>query len=96
MEDCGQCKYLTSVEEVALTHSLPTSRFGGRTGRLVCCFRCAKEYTANNPPGELSTPPQEPLFRFGAISDVQYADVDDALNFRQDQLRRYRASLGSH
>jgi len=32
-------------------------------------------------------------FRFGAISDVQYADIDDAWNFRGTELRRYRSSL---
>lgn len=34
-----------------------------------------------------------PLLRFGAIADVQYADVDDAWNFKQTQRRRYRGAL---
>lgn len=40
-----------------------------------------------------STGAAEPLFRFGAIADVQYADVDDAHNFRGNQFRRYRGAL---
>lgn len=34
-----------------------------------------------------------PVFRFGVIADVQYADVDDAWNFRRTQARRYRGTL---
>lgn len=35
---------------------------------------------------------EEPLFRFGLIADVQYANRDDALNFSGSRLRRYRNS----
>lgn len=34
-----------------------------------------------------------PILRFGAVADVQYADVDDAWNFRKTQKRRYRGAL---
>jgi manganese-dependent ADP-ribose/CDP-alcohol diphosphatase len=33
------------------------------------------------------------IFRFGAIADVQYADIDDALSYSGDELRSYRRSL---
>ncbi|XP_061666341.1 manganese-dependent ADP-ribose/CDP-alcohol diphosphatase [Syngnathoides biaculeatus] len=35
-----------------------------------------------------------PLFTFGVIADVQYADMDDGLNFTQTRRRYYRNSLG--
>ncbi|CAJ1382266.1 unnamed protein product [Effrenium voratum] len=34
-----------------------------------------------------------PALRFGVVADVQYADVDDAWNFRRTQVRRYRQAL---
>ncbi|KAM9773324.1 manganese-dependent ADP-ribose/CDP-alcohol diphosphatase [Syngnathus typhle] len=37
---------------------------------------------------------REPLFTFGVIADVQYADMDDGLNFSQTRTRYYRSSLG--
>ena len=36
---------------------------------------------------------KELLFKFGIISDIQYVDLPDALNFQQTKLRRYRQSL---
>lgn len=36
---------------------------------------------------------KEILFKFGIISDIQYVDVPDALNFQQTKLRKYRQSL---
>lgn len=43
----------------------------------------------------MSTSPERPgpVLRFGAIADVQYADVDDQMNHMKTQLRRYRGSL---
>ena len=38
-----------------------------------------------------STP--RPLFRFGLIADVQYADIEDASNFAGTSHRTYRATL---
>ncbi|XP_061611095.1 manganese-dependent ADP-ribose/CDP-alcohol diphosphatase isoform X1 [Phyllopteryx taeniolatus] len=35
-----------------------------------------------------------PLFTFGLIADVQYADMDDGLNFTQTRRRYYRNSIG--
>lgn len=35
----------------------------------------------------------EKLFTFGAIADVQYADIDDKYNFDRTQLRQYRGAL---
>ncbi|XP_077406904.1 manganese-dependent ADP-ribose/CDP-alcohol diphosphatase [Vanacampus margaritifer] len=35
-----------------------------------------------------------PLFTFGVIADVQYADMEDGLNFSQTRRRYYRNSLG--
>ncbi|XP_057682397.1 manganese-dependent ADP-ribose/CDP-alcohol diphosphatase [Corythoichthys intestinalis] len=34
-----------------------------------------------------------PLFTFGVIADIQYADMDDGLNFPQTRRRYYRNSL---
>lgn len=34
-----------------------------------------------------------PLFKFGVISDIQYANANDAWNFQQTKKRRYRNSL---
>lgn len=42
--------------------------------------------------GGSTTIAEEPLFRFGLIADVQYANRDDALNFSGSRLRRYRNS----
>ncbi|KAL2077985.1 hypothetical protein ACEWY4_025670 [Coilia grayii] len=36
---------------------------------------------------------EPPLFAFGIIADVQYADIDDGLNFKQTRKRYYRNSL---
>ncbi|XP_054610367.1 manganese-dependent ADP-ribose/CDP-alcohol diphosphatase isoform X3 [Dunckerocampus dactyliophorus] len=36
---------------------------------------------------------REPLFTFGVIADIQYADIDDGLNFTQTRRRFYRNSL---
>nr|XP_061823006.1 manganese-dependent ADP-ribose/CDP-alcohol diphosphatase-like [Nerophis lumbriciformis] len=36
---------------------------------------------------------REPLFTFGVIADIQYADIDDAFNFTQTRRRFYRNSL---
>jgi len=35
----------------------------------------------------------QPAFKFGAIADVQYADVDDAWNYKRTAMRGYRGSL---
>lgn len=37
--------------------------------------------------------PNKPLFRFGLISDTQYADIDDDFNFQKTKMRRHRQSL---
>ena len=34
-----------------------------------------------------------PLFRFGAIADIQYADIEDAMNFSKTENRCYRGTL---
>ena len=36
---------------------------------------------------------EKPTISFGLITDIQYADEDDALNYRKDKLRYYRNSL---
>ncbi|XP_071751973.1 manganese-dependent ADP-ribose/CDP-alcohol diphosphatase [Centroberyx gerrardi] len=36
---------------------------------------------------------QTPLFTFGVIADIQYADIDDGFNFRRTRRRYYRSSL---
>lgn len=38
-------------------------------------------------------PRPKPLFSFGAIADVQYADQDDGWNFKKDHRRYYRGGL---
>lgn len=42
-----------------------------------------------------SAPCPRPLFRFGVITDVQYADVPDAWNFIRTEKRRHRGVLES-
>uniref|UniRef100_A0A3Q3X8I3 Manganese-dependent ADP-ribose/CDP-alcohol diphosphatase n=1 Tax=Mola mola TaxID=94237 RepID=A0A3Q3X8I3_MOLML len=36
---------------------------------------------------------QTPLFTFGVIADIQYADIDDGYNYQRTQRRYYRSSL---
>ncbi|KAK7918597.1 hypothetical protein WMY93_009881 [Mugilogobius chulae] len=36
---------------------------------------------------------EEPLFTFGVIADIQYADLDDGMNFARTRKRFYRNSL---
>ncbi|XP_070845999.1 manganese-dependent ADP-ribose/CDP-alcohol diphosphatase [Chaetodon trifascialis] len=38
-------------------------------------------------------PQQMPLFIFGVIADIQYADIDDGYNYSQTRRRYYRSSL---
>uniref|UniRef100_UPI0037E9919B manganese-dependent ADP-ribose/CDP-alcohol diphosphatase n=1 Tax=Semicossyphus pulcher TaxID=241346 RepID=UPI0037E9919B len=38
-------------------------------------------------------PEQPPLFTFGVIADIQYADLDDGYNFTRTRRRYYRSSL---
>ena len=33
------------------------------------------------------------LFRFAVIADIQFADIDDAMNFTRTENRGYRATL---
>ena len=37
--------------------------------------------------------PEPPLFTFGVIADVQYADIDDGYNYTRTRRRYYRSSL---
>ncbi|CAK6970655.1 manganese-dependent ADP-ribose/CDP-alcohol diphosphatase [Scomber scombrus] len=36
---------------------------------------------------------QTPLFTFGVIADIQYADIDDGFNYSKTRKRYYRSSL---
>lgn len=36
---------------------------------------------------------QTPLFTFGVIADIQYADIDDGYNYSRTSMRYYRSSL---
>lgn len=36
---------------------------------------------------------QRPLFTFGVIADIQYADIDDGYNYTRTRRRYYRSSL---
>ncbi|XP_035526582.1 manganese-dependent ADP-ribose/CDP-alcohol diphosphatase [Morone saxatilis] len=38
-------------------------------------------------------PQQTPLFTFGVIADIQYADLDDGYNYSRTRRRYYRSSL---
>lgn len=38
-------------------------------------------------------PPKKPLFTFGAIADIQYADIDDGYNYTRTHRRYYRSSI---
>ena len=40
-------------------------------------------------------PKGEPVFRFGLLGDIQYADADDAWDFDRTHLRHYRGALNS-
>lgn len=40
-------------------------------------------------------PPSTPLFSFGLISDIQYADINPASNFGGGEHREYRASVSA-
>ncbi|XP_062330714.1 manganese-dependent ADP-ribose/CDP-alcohol diphosphatase [Osmerus eperlanus] len=35
----------------------------------------------------------QPLFTFGVIADIQYADIDDGFNFKRTRKRYYKSSL---
>lgn len=37
--------------------------------------------------------PPQPLFTFGVIADIQYADIDDGYNFQRTNRRYYRSSI---
>lgn len=37
--------------------------------------------------------PHQPLFAFGVIADIQYADIDDGYNFQRTNRRYYRSSI---
>ncbi|KAM8837541.1 manganese-dependent ADP-ribose/CDP-alcohol diphosphatase [Spinachia spinachia] len=41
----------------------------------------------------ISTMDETPLFTFGVIADIQYADIDDGYNFSRTRRRYYRSSL---
>eukprot|EP00058_Branchiostoma_floridae_P021558 XP_002607048.1 hypothetical protein BRAFLDRAFT_68177 [Branchiostoma floridae] len=41
----------------------------------------------------MATTEERPLFSFGIIADVQYGDLDDAMNFTQTKKRYYRNAL---
>ncbi|XP_029933068.1 manganese-dependent ADP-ribose/CDP-alcohol diphosphatase [Myripristis murdjan] len=43
--------------------------------------------------GECSDLSQTPLFTFGVIADIQYADIDDGFNYHRTRRRYYRSSL---
>jgi len=43
----------------------------------------------------VSHPPSAPLFSFGLISDIQYADINPASNFGGGEHREYRASVSA-
>lgn len=38
-------------------------------------------------------PRQRPLFTFGVIADIQYADIEDGYNYTRSRRRYYRSSL---
>ena len=40
-----------------------------------------------------SKPEQRPLFSFGVIADVQWADADDGSNYDKTVVRRYRGAF---
>lgn len=44
-------------------------------------------------PTMVDCPQQTPLFTFGVIADIQYADLDDGYNYRRTKRRYYRNSL---
>lgn len=50
-----------------------------------CRFRTASSFAA--------TPLLPPLYSFGLVADIQYADSEDAMNFQRTSIRRYRQSL---
>lgn len=45
------------------------------------------------PEGDRRNQKEGPVFSFGAIADVQYADLDDGWNYNKTYRRYYRAAL---
>lgn len=41
----------------------------------------------------VDSPPHSPLFTFGVIADIQYADIDDGYNYLRTHRRYYRSSV---
>lgn len=62
----------------------------------VRCHRWAEStrlLPLSRPAAMAEPPPRGPLFTFGVIADVQYADLDDGYNFPRTRRRFYRSSL---
>eukprot|EP00928_Gymnodinium_smaydae_P073244 TRINITY_DN56488_c0_g1_i1.p1 TRINITY_DN56488_c0_g1~~TRINITY_DN56488_c0_g1_i1.p1 ORF type:complete len:378 (+),score=30.97 TRINITY_DN56488_c0_g1_i1:78-1211(+) len=56
-------------------------------GSSAFCFRRPERRLA------ASEHPERPVLRFGAIADVQYADIPDGWNFQRTHRRGYRSAL---
>ncbi|KAM3592756.1 uncharacterized protein V6R79_024537 [Siganus canaliculatus] len=57
------------------------------------CRHCQMSVIPKIPPKMECCPPPSPLFTFGVIADIQYADIDDGYNFSLTSKRYYRGSL---
>lgn len=67
---------------------------------LICvkvCSCCENKYvktpTVRKPTVMVDCPPHKPLFTFGVIADIQYADIDDGYNYLRTHRRYYRNSI---
>ncbi|XP_020483826.2 manganese-dependent ADP-ribose/CDP-alcohol diphosphatase [Labrus bergylta] len=65
----------------------------GVSRNITFLRRVSKHTLTDVSPRMESCPEQTPLFTFGVIADIQYADIDDGFNFTRTRRRYYRSSL---
>lgn len=56
------------------------------------CSCCENKYVRRRTV-MVDCPPHKPLFTFGVIADIQYADIDDGYNYLRTHRRYYRNSI---
>lgn len=59
----------------------------------TCSERAQTSVIPKTTPRMTDCPQQTPLFTFGVIADIQYADIDDGYNYSRTRRRYYRSSL---
>lgn len=61
--------------------------------RSCCEYKYVKTPPVRRPKVMVDCLPHNPLFTFGVIADVQYADIDDGYNYLRTHRRYYRNSI---